>query len=103
MAVQWGHLKPTPDSILEFVSRSWKRSGCAAVNLPCTDLCGCANRQERVDVNEIFSDDDDFIEYQGEDTDGEADDSSDSSEDELFDHYEIDMIDKLCLQKKLSV
>ena len=40
--------------------------------------------QEQVNVNEIFNDDDDFSEYQDEDTDGEADDSSDSSEDELW-------------------
>ena len=40
--------------------------------------------QEQVNVNEIFSDNDDFSEYQDEDTDGEVDDSSDSSEDELW-------------------
>ena len=45
--------------------------GWVAVNLTCADLCGCTNRknndsQERVDVNEIFNDDDDFGDYQGE-------------------------------------
>ena len=94
--VQWGYLKAAPDSTLEFVSSSSKKSECAtnhcscvAVNLPSTNLCGCTNcknndSQQRVDVNEIFNDDADFGEYQDGDTDGEADDSSDSSEDELF-------------------
>ena len=97
LAVQWRHLKPGPDSILEFVSCSCKKSecatnhcSCAAVNLPCTGLCCCSNCKkndirERVDVNETFHDHDDFGEYQDGGTDGEADDSSDSSEDELFD------------------
>ena len=94
LAVQWGHLKPAPDSILEFFSCSYKKSecttnycSCAAVNLPCTDLCCCTScksndSQERDDVNEIFNDDDDddFSEYQNGGTDGEADDFSDSSE-----------------------
>ena len=57
--------------------------------------CGCINCknnniQERVDVNEIFNDDDDFGEYQDEDTDGEADNSSDSRKGEFFDDDEID-------------
>ena len=102
MAVKWGHLKPAQDSILEFVSCSYKKSecatnhcSCASVNLPCTDLCCCTNckindSQERVDFNEIFNDDDNFGEYQDGDTDGEADDSSDSSEDELYGDDEID-------------
>ena len=52
--------------------------------MPCADLYCCTNcknkdSQEKVDVNE---NDDDFGEYQDGDTDGEADDSSDSSEDE---------------------
>ena len=52
--------------------------------MPCTDLYCCTNcknkdSQEQVDVNE---NDHDFGEYQDGDTDGEADDSSDSSEDE---------------------
>ena len=98
VAVQWGHLKPPPDSILEFVSSSCKKSewatnncSCASVDLPCTDLCCCTScknndSQERVDFNA----DDDFGEYQDGDTDGEADDSSDSSEDELCEDDEID-------------
>ena len=69
LAVQLGLLKPAPDSILEFVSCSCKKSkystnncGCEAVNLLCTNLFGCTNyknndSQERVDVNEIFNDD----------------------------------------------
>ena len=43
LTVQWGHLKPVPDSILEFVSCCCEKSKCAtnycscvAVNLPCT-------------------------------------------------------------------
>ena len=43
------------------------------------------NSQERVDVNEIFNDDDFEME-----TDEEADDASDSSEDALFEDDEID-------------
>ena len=50
LAVQWGHLKPVPNSILGFVSCSCKISecvtnhgSCAAVNLPCTNLCCCPN------------------------------------------------------------
>ena len=43
------------------------------------------NSQERVDVNEIFNDDDFEME-----TDEEADGSSDSSEDALFEDDEID-------------
>ena len=76
LAVQWRYLKPVPDSILEFVSCSSKKSecatnhcSCAAVNLPCTNLCCCTNckskdSQERVDVNPIFNDDneDEFFE-----------------------------------------
>ena len=102
LAVQWGNLKPAPDSILEFVFCSWKKFECAtnhcscvAVNLPCTDLCCCTNcknndSQELVDVNEIFNDDDDdFGKYQDGETDGEVDDSSDRSEDELFEDDEI--------------
>ena len=63
--------------------------------MPYTYLCGCANckkndSQEQADINEIFSDDDDDLgEYQNKDTTGEADDYSDSSEDELFGNYEI--------------
>ena len=64
--------------------------------MPFADLCCCTScknndSQERVDVNKIFSDDDDdFGEYQDGDTDGEADDSSDSSEDEWHEDDEID-------------
>ena len=65
------------------------------VLLLCSDQCGCINCknnniQEQVDVNKIFNDDDDFSEYQDEDTNGEADNFSDSSKDKLFDDYEID-------------
>ena len=59
----------------------------------CYGCINCKNNniQERVDVNEIFNDDDDdFGEYQDEDTDGEADNSSDSSKGEFFDDDEID-------------
>ena len=68
---------------------------CAAFNLPCTGLCCCTNcknkdSQERVDINEVFNDDGDFGEYLDGGTDGEADNSSDSSEDELFEDDEID-------------
>ena len=99
---QWGYLKPAPNSILEFFSCSCKKSecatnhcSCAAVNLPCADLCCCTNcknndSSEIVDVNEIFNDNDDFGEYQDGNTDGEADDSNDSSEDEFFEDDEID-------------
>ena len=55
-------------------------------------LCtNCKNKdsQERVDFNKIFNDDDDFSEYQDGDTDGKADDSSDSSEDKLYEDDEI--------------
>ena len=57
-------------------------------------LCtNCKNKdsQERVDFNKIFNDDDDddFGEYQDGDTGGEADDSSNSSEDELYEDDEI--------------
>ena len=102
LAVQWEHLKPDPDSILEFVSCSYKKSKCATnhcicapVNLPCTDLCDCTNCKnndspERADINKTFNDDDDFGEYQDGDIDGEADDFSDSSEDELFEDDKID-------------
>ena len=60
----------------------------------CTDLCGCTNCKnnssyERVDVNETFDDYDDFGRYQDEDINGEANDSSDNSEDELFENDEI--------------
>ena len=94
--------KTSPDSILEFVSCSCKKferatndCSCAAINLPCRDLCCCTNcknngSQERVSVNEIFNDDDDFGEYQDGDTDGEVDDYSDSSEDELLEDDETD-------------
>ena len=87
---------------IPFVSCSYKKSectknhcSCAAVNFPCTDWCCCTNCKknhslERVDVNEILNNDDDFGEYQSGDTDGEADDSSDSSKDELFEDDEID-------------
>lgn len=54
--------------------------------LSCTN-CRNNNSQERVDVNEIFNDNDDFDEYLDEDTDGEADYSS---EEELFDHDKTD-------------
>ena len=54
--------------------------------LSCTN-CRNNNSQERVDVNEIFNDNDDFDEYLDEDTDGEADHSS---EEELFDHDKTD-------------
>ena len=69
LAVQQRLLKPAPDSILEFVSCSCKKSeyganhcGCVAVNLTCTDFCGCTyckknDSPERVDVKETFSDD----------------------------------------------
>ena len=102
LAVQWGYLKPAPDSILEFASCRCKKFecvtnhySCAAVNLPFTDLCcytNCKNNdsQERVDVNDVFNDDDDCGEYQDGDADGEADDSSDSSEDKLFEDDEMD-------------
>ena len=41
-------------------------------------------------MNKIFDDDDDdFGEYQDEDTDGETDDTSDSSKDELFEDDEV--------------
>ena len=58
----------------------------------CYGCINCKNNniQERVDVNEIFNDDDDFGEYQDEDTNGEADNSSDSSKGEFFDDDEID-------------
>ena len=80
LTVQWGHLKPVPDSILEFVSCCCEKSKCAtnycscvAVNLPCTQLCHCNNcknndSQERVHVNEIFNGDDRFGEYQDGET-----------------------------------
>ena len=63
--------------------------------MPCTGLCCCTNcknkdSQERVDINEVFNDDGDFGEYLDGGTDGEADNSSDSSEDELFEDDEID-------------
>ena len=63
--------------------------------MPCTGLCCCTNcknkdSQERVDINEVFNDDGDFGEYLDGVTDGEADNSSDSSEDELFEDDEID-------------
>ena len=102
LAVQWEHLKPAPDSFLEFVSCSYKKSECATnhcicapVNLPCMDLCGCTNCKnndspEWADVNKTLNDDDDFGEYQDGDIDGEAGDSSDSSEDALFDDDKID-------------
>lgn len=54
--------------------------------LSCTN-CRNNNSQERVDVNEIFNDNDDFDEYLDEDTNGEIDYSS---EDELFDHDKTD-------------
>ena len=68
---------------------------CAAVCLLGPDICGCTNwkkndSQKRVDVNEIFNDDDNFGEFQDESTDKEADDSSNSSEEKLFDIDEID-------------
>ena len=58
----------------------------------CYGCINCKNNniQERVEVNEIFNDDDDFREYQDEDTDREADNSSDSSKGEFFDDDEID-------------
>ena len=94
MAVQWVHFKPALHSILEFVSCSWKISecttnhcSCTAANLSCTNLWCCTNCE-----NKIFDDDDDdddFGEYQDEGTDGETDDTSDSSKDELFEDDEI--------------
>ena len=104
LAVSWVPFNTAPDSIHEFVSSSCKtfecttnHLGCVAVNLLCIDLCGCTickknDSQKLVDVDEIFNndddddddDDDDFGEYQDEHTDGEADDSNDSSEDKLF-------------------
>ena len=65
--------------------------------MSCTNLCCCTNcenknSQNRVDeiLNKIFDDDDDdFGEYQDEDTDGETDDTSDSSKDELFEDDEV--------------
>ena len=94
LAVQWVHFKPALHSILEFVSCSWKISecttnhcSCTAANLSCTNLWCCTNCE-----NKIFDDDDDddgFGEYQDEGTDGETDDTSDSSKDELFEDDEI--------------
>ena len=101
LAVQWGLLKPAPDSVSEFVSCRCKRSecawnhcSCAADKLPCTDLCDCTSCKykdslKQVDIYEIFHDNYDFGEYKDEDTNGEADDSSDSKDD-LFANDEID-------------
>ena len=36
LAIQWGHLNPAPDSILEFVSSSCKKSQCATNHCNCT-------------------------------------------------------------------
>ena len=95
LAVQWVHFKPALHSILEFVSCSWKISecttnhcSCTAANLSCTNLWCCTNCENKI-FDDDDDDDDDFGEYQDEGTDGETDDTSDSSKDELFEDDEI--------------
>ena len=63
LAVKWGLLKPSPESIVEFVSYSCKKSecttnhcDCAVINLPSTYPCRCTtcknkDSQEQVDFN----------------------------------------------------
>ena len=56
--IQWNTLKPAPDALLEFVACGCKKSKCInkqcrcqKANLKCTDLCGCNNDCENLELD----------------------------------------------------
>eukprot|EP00112_Aurelia_sp_Birch-Aquarium-sp1_P026953 Seg990.4 transcript_id=Seg990.4/GoldUCD/mRNA.D3Y31 product="Protein tesmin/TSO1-like CXC 4" protein_id=Seg990.4/GoldUCD/D3Y31 len=72
LEIEWMTQKPAPDSILEMVSCSCKRSkchsescNCFAHGLKCTDMCNCSQCENEFDDNDFqgsasdISDDDD--------------------------------------------
>ena len=87
LSIHWTINKPAPEEILEFVSCSCKKSKCTtnncqcrAIELQCTDLCGCCQCNNFDDSNE--SEEEDIYYDNDEYSDSDDVDNEISSEDE---------------------
>ena len=72
--IMWNTLKPAPDALLEFVACNCKKNRCVnnkcrcqKAYLKCTDLCGCNDSCENIDVQSDTDESENYDESGSED------------------------------------